>query len=206
MKPQGRRATILTPQKLVIMGHSAGPRLRPASANLITGSLAAACLRLSERAVFIPPGRSRTGRFKLNQALVPGTEWAIHWPRRPLAKQTPRPYGDVGKLVMWGNWVDVWLVARPRSSPHRPAQKLGLRDRCRANSHRGLSELREHRRRESPGLESNISHDSSGSSPSHVKSQRQNHGKALSFPSAWPHVYEDSDPCQRAVRMTQDEE
>lgn len=58
MKPQGRRATALTPQRLVIMGRIAGPRLRAAPANLITGSLAAACLRLPERAAFIPRGRS----------------------------------------------------------------------------------------------------------------------------------------------------
>lgn len=80
------------------MGRGAGRRLGLAPANLITGSLAVSCLCLSERAVFISPGRSRTGRFKLNQASVPGSEWAIHWPRRPLAKQTPAPYGGVGKL------------------------------------------------------------------------------------------------------------
>lgn len=97
VKPQGRRATTLTPQRLVIMGRGAGRRPGLAPANLITGSLAVAWLHLSERAVFIPPGRSRTSRFKLNQALVPGSERAIHWPCRPLAKQTPGPYGGVGK-------------------------------------------------------------------------------------------------------------
>lgn len=97
VKPQGRRVTTLTPQRLGIMGRGAGRRLGLAPANLITGSLAVSCLRLSERAVFIPPGRSRTGRFKLNQALVSGSEWAIHWPRRPLAKQSPTPYGRAGK-------------------------------------------------------------------------------------------------------------
>lgn len=132
------------------MGRGAGRRLGLAPANLITGSLAVSCLRLSERAVFIPPGRSRTGRFKLNQALVPGSEWAIHWPRRPLAKQTPGPYGAVGEIG--------GPVARPCSSLHGPAQKgcfqgpwaqVGLGDRCWPDSHRGRGKPREQGPRES---------------------------------------------------------
>lgn len=155
MKPQGRRATTLTPPRLAIMGRGAGRSPGLAPANLITGSLAVSCLRLSERAVFISPGRSRTGRFKLNQALVPGSEWAIHWPCRPLAKQTPAPYGGVGKS---DGRVVGWPAARPCSSLHRPAQKgclqgpwaqVGLGDRCWADSHRGKGKPREQRLRES---------------------------------------------------------
>ena len=101
------------------MGRVAGPRQRPAPANLITGSLAAACLPLPERTVFIPPGRSPDRQFKLNQALVPGTEWTIHWPCRPLAKQTPQPYGSVGKLA--GRVAS----GQPCSSLRGPTQKKG---------------------------------------------------------------------------------
>lgn len=119
VKPQGRRATTLTPQRMLIMGRAAGPRLRPAPANLITGSLAAACLHLPDTTVLIPSGSSLDRQFKLNQALVPGTEWAIHWPCHPLAKQTPQPYGGTGKLA--GRVAS----GQPCSGLHRPTQKKG---------------------------------------------------------------------------------
>lgn len=50
MKPQGRRATTLTPQRLVVMRRGAGRRLGLAPANLIMGSsgcILPACLRES---------------------------------------------------------------------------------------------------------------------------------------------------------------
>lgn len=183
------------------MGYSVGSRLRLVLVNLIIGFLVAVCLRFLESVVFIFLGRFRIGRFKLNQVLVFGIEWVIYWFRRFLVKQIFRLYGDVGKLVMWGNWVDVWLVVRFCSSFYRLVQKFGFRDRCRVNSYRGLSELREYRRRESFGLEFNILYDSSGFSFSYVKLQWQNYGKAFSFFSVWFYVYEDSDFCQRVVRM-----
>lgn len=59
MRPQGRRATTLTPQRRVIMGRGTGAGSDVTPANLITGPLAAACLRFSERKqAFLPQAGS----------------------------------------------------------------------------------------------------------------------------------------------------
>lgn len=93
------------------------------------------CVSQREQSLLLQAG-PWTGRFKLNQALVPGTEWAIHWPCRPLEKQTPWPHGSVRKLgecVVGGRQGLVaactgQLRRKVISEIRRP--EPGLRDRC----------------------------------------------------------------------------
>lgn len=112
MKPQGRRATTLTLQRPGTRQCGAALLLRPAPANLIMGPLPRSARVFQREQSLFPQAGPWTDRSKLNQALVPGTERAIHWPYRPLAKQAP------GHMVVRVNWADVWLVASPRSSLH----------------------------------------------------------------------------------------
>ena len=160
------------PSEAAVMGHVVGPRPRPAPANLINRvSLAAACLHLPERAVFIPP-RQVPGQTGLN--------WIRPWslaqngpftgPAVPLAKQTPGPYGGVGKLA------GCVAGGQPHGSLHGPAQKKGrgakpaLRDRCPANSQCGLGEPGDRGWKERPETWGAVDtlHHRGGSGPSHV--------------------------------------